>query len=303
MSSQEPESKRQKHSVDDQKVAEIIAYGGPMYDEATARKMLQEVVLVPVGYAQNESEFMARFDPNDATLDNLYYVDDGNFGEDEITPMIYFADKGDPKMCRYLISRGASTTKRSARSEQDLFPMYTAAAKGNLDVCKLLYANGAQNDVRAAGPDGYAPFHVAVTVTARSHEQDEVLRWLTLHGALCADANSERFEGNRIYPIDLRGSLSSWSQNQKKKISTACQGLVEWAKEVTQTHSSLVAFLHGALPPAPNQDQSRTLQCLSGHPGVRQHIGDFVGLEVTKRKQLRILRNVVDTLPKLLVSS
>ena len=299
MSSHEPPRKRQKCSGDgdDQKVAEIIAYGGPMYDEATARKMLQEVVLVPVAYAQNESELMVRFDPNDATLDNLYYADDGNFGGYEITPMIYFADKGDPKMCRYLISRGASTTKRSARSEQDLFPMYTAAAKGNLDVCKLLYANGAQNDVRGADPDGYAPFHVAVTVTARSHEQDEVLRWLTLHGALCADANSERFEGNRIYPIDIR------LQNDKKEISTSCQGLVEWAKEVTQTHSSLVAFLHGALPPAPNQDQSRTLQCLSGHPGVRQHIGDFVGLEVTKRKQLRILRNVVDTLPKLLVSS
>jgi hypothetical protein len=35
----------------------------------------------------------------------------------------------------------------------------------------------------------------------------------------------------------------------------------------------------------------------SGHPGVRKHIGNFVGLEVTKAKQLRILRNVVDVLP------
>ena len=71
MSSHEPPRKRQKCSGDEEENAESIVFGGPMYDEATARKMLQEVVLVPVGYAQNESEFMVRFDPNDAKLDNL----------------------------------------------------------------------------------------------------------------------------------------------------------------------------------------------------------------------------------------
>ena len=76
-----------------------------------------------------------------------------------------------------------------------------------------------------------------------------------------------------------------------------CELLVEWAEEVTQSHSALVTFLGGTLPPAPDKDQSRALQCLSGYPGVRKHIGNFVGLEVTKRKQLRILRSVVDVLP------
>jgi len=57
-------------------------------------------------------------------------------------------------------------------------------------------------------------------------------------------------------------------------------------------------FLLGTLPPAPDIEQSCTpLQFFSGHPGVRKHIGDYVGLEVTKGKQLRILRNVVDLLP------
>ena len=43
----EPQSKKQKcGSGDDEKAAKIIALGGPMYDEATARKILQEVVLV-----------------------------------------------------------------------------------------------------------------------------------------------------------------------------------------------------------------------------------------------------------------
>ena len=35
---------------------------------------------------------------------------------------------------------------------------------------------------------------------------------------------------------------------------------------------------------------------LGGHPGIRKHIGDFVGLEVTKGKHLRILLRVVDVL-------
>ena len=45
MSSHEPLNKRQKRG-DEEDASEIIAFGGPMYDEATARKMLQEVVLM-----------------------------------------------------------------------------------------------------------------------------------------------------------------------------------------------------------------------------------------------------------------
>ena len=80
-------------------------------------------------------------------------------------------------------------------------------------------------------------------------------------------------------------------------MSTSCKRLVGWAKEVTQSHSALVLILLGTLPPAPGKDQSCILQCLSGQPGIRKHIGDFVGLKVTKGKHLRILRQVVDVLP------
>ena len=113
----------------------------PMYDEATARKILQEAVLVSAERAV-DGEAVVGFNPNDATLDNFYLIDNK-----EITPMIYFALRGDAKMCRYLISRGASTTKRSERNIF-FYPMYVAANGGHLDLCKVLYANGAQIDVR-----------------------------------------------------------------------------------------------------------------------------------------------------------
>ena len=289
----EPQSKRQKLSV-----REIIAFGGPMYDEATARKILKEVVLVSADRNEDGEGPVIGFDPDDAALDDLYYVNDGNFEEDEITPMIYFADKGDAKMCRYLVSRGASTTKSWADLENYLCPLHAAAQEGHFEICSILYANGAQKDVRRYGEEGseegWTPFH-----TEAIRGQDEVVRWLTLHGALCADGSSETVEGDRIYPETLRRSgLGKWARKSKGELSKLSERLVEWAKEVTQTHSSLMMFLLGTLPPPPDKDQScALLQCLSGYPGVRKHIADFVGLEITKGKHLRILRQVVEVLP------
>ena len=120
------------------------------------------------------------------------------------------------------------------------------------------------------------------------------MRWLTLHGALCANASSDEIERDREHLIYQE------YESGESVICRSCERLVEWAKEITESHSSPMMFLLGALPPAPGKDQSRILQCLSGHPGVRKHIGNFVGLEVTKAKQLRILRNVVDVVPSLM---
>ena len=286
---EEPSRKRLKRGDDEAAPPEISAFGGPMYDEATARKMLMEVVLVSAESSfQEDDDEVIGFDPNDEALDNIYFVDNGDFGEwcGYATPMTYFARKGDAKMCRYLISRGASTTKASDR-ERSFFPVYSAAFEGHLNICMLLYVNGAQNDVRRTEKEGWTPFLAA----AAYFSQYEVARWLVLQGALCADASSQEIEKYRLYPTDYGGD------NNRKRMANLCQLLVEWAEEVTQTHSAFVMFLLGTLPPAPDKKQSRTLQCLSGHPGVRNHIGDFVGLEVTKRTQLGILRSVIDVFP------
>ena len=182
-------------------------------------------------------------------------------------------------MCRYLLSKGASTTK--ADGGGIYFPMYAAVSRDHLDVCKLLYENGAQDDVRRMGKYNWTPFKIAANL---GHAK--VVRWLVLHGALCADNNSEDVEGGRI-------QWENWSGN----MASSCNQLVVWAEEVTQSHSALLTFLGGTLPVASDADQRCILPCLSGHPGVRKHIGDFVGLEVTKRKQLGILRSVVEVLP------
>ena len=282
----EPQSKRQKRGDGDEEVAapEIIAFGGPMYDEATARKILQEVVLISAEYTEDDVQVVG-FDPDDAALDDTYDSDSG-----WITPMLYFAREGNVKMCGYLVSRGVSTTRGTSKGvSKTFFPMYSAAQNGHLDVCKFLYENGAQNDVRRLYYN-YTPFKVAA---AYGHTQ--VIQWLVLHGALCADNNSEAIEGGRVNVLYRHPTIPA--------VARSCSALIAWAEEVTQSHSALITYLCGTLPPTSSRPvqisprRQRFLQCLSGHPGVRKHIADFVGLEVTKGKHLRILRSVMEVLP------
>ena len=301
---QEPLTKRQKRGDDEEAAPEIIAFGGPMYDEATARKILKEEVLISADSVfAEDGEAVIGFDPDDAALDDLYRADYNDYDEElQVTPMMHFAKKGDAKMCRYLISRGASTTKSSNADYPLCYPMYLATEVGHLDVCEILYENGAQNDVRRDDDgNGWTPFAVAIENSrGGGYGQsllDEVVRWLVLHGALSDDNNSEDVEVERVVR-EVQGAKNSWQQHGLR----SCERLIEWSKQVTQTHSAVVTFLGGTLPPAPDEDQSRTIQCLNGHPGVREHICDFVGLEVTKRKHLRILRSLIDVMPPLIMT-
>ena len=294
MSNQEPLSKKQRRSNGDETASsEIVAFGGPMYDEATALKILKEAV----DDDKITIAFGAGFDPDGAALDNTYEVGsiNGQCWGVGVTPMIFFARKGNAKMCRYLISRGASTTAADDRNV--FFPLYAAVSEGQLDVCKVLYESGAQNDVRRRNNydqmcyGDQDQFYWTPFTAAAYHGYTQVLRWLVLHGALCADNSSEDVEGGRI-------QWENWSGN----MASSCNQLVVWAEEVTQSHSALLTFLGGTLPLAPTRstDQRCILPCLSGHSGVRKHIDDFVGLEVTKGKHLRILENVKKVLPPLL---
>jgi len=212
-----PLSKRQKRGDGNEK-----AFGGPMYDEATAHKMLKEAVLLAAEDTE-AGEAVIGFDPDDAALENSYdYFD--NFLVRKVNPMIYFAEKEDVKMCRYLASRGASTTKVVAGRN----PMYVAALEGHLEVCKFLHAKGASHDIRKE-TFTWTPFHAAVF---KGH--DEVVRWLVLKGALCTDGSSEILEGDRIYPVSYHhGDDETYKRSIRNRISRQCERLVGWAEEVT----------------------------------------------------------------------
>ena len=120
------------------------------------------------------------------------------------------------------------------------------------------------------------------------HVKHTVVRWLVLKGALCPYESSEDIEWQRFYPRDEKSrNYNSYHFHFTR------EKLEEWSERVTQTHASIITFLHGALPPTPRTDGRCILQCLSGHPGIRKNICGFVGRqEVTKKKHLHILRQV-----------
>lgn len=126
-----PLAKKQKRGEDE------IDFGGPMDDEAAARKKLEEAGFSPDNIEElGNRQLRSRW---------------GN-----ITPMPYFCFKGDLKMCRYLLSKGASTTGgiEDKPLSKWLFPIMMAAKGGSFEVCKWLYDNGAENDIRRVGETG-----------------------------------------------------------------------------------------------------------------------------------------------------
>ena len=271
----EPLSKKRKHEMEPADPPINVAADFPMMEnEATARSKLRE----------------AGFDP-DASVNQFAVVNITPKWVIGATPMIYFCRKGDIPMCEYLLSKGASTTKESNGGWN--FPMQNAALGNSLEACKWLYVNGAQSDVRRVTRKGRTPLGIAA-----AKNNDELLRWLVLHGALCADDNTDIVECARIR-IRL---FINFSQNIIP-VGPALKRLAEWATTATQPvrNPAVVAFLCAALPPKSNDDADSPciLQYyLSGEPGIRQRIADFAG-KYTKR-QVSILRQVRDELPPFL---
>ena len=264
----EPLSKKQKCGQKQTAPATSAATDVPMMEnDATARSKLKD----------------AGFDP-DASVDDAAVVQFTPSLKWGVTPMIYFCRRGDMPMCRYLRSKGASTT-RMGKHEWP-FPMLTAVLSkiNSLEMCKWIYKNGAQSDVRREYRTGHTPLSVAA-----ANNKDELVRWLILHGALCADDSSDIVEVERI--------------NRYNR--PALKRLAKWATTATQPirNPSVVTFLCGALPPKSNDDTEGAciLQYLSGQPGIRKRIAELAG-QYTKR-EVSILRQVRDELPPFLAEN
>ena len=270
-----------KQMCGQKQTAPAIGAATVMENEATARSKLKD----------------AGFDP-DASVNDVAEIPGGvySWGDPilhKITPIVFFSLRGDVPMCQYLRSKGASTTKKcevrgrvssGRRCCGLVFPMYAAVEGINsLEMCKWLYANGAQSDVRQQSNNGYTPITLAA-----SDNNDELVRWLVLRGALCAD------DGSDIPTIPTK---------ILRRARPAFERLVEWAGTATQPirNPAVLAFLSGALPPKSNDDtdSSCILQYyLIGEPGIRKRIADYAGLYT--KKEVSILRQVRDELPPFL---
>ena len=269
-------AKKPKHN-------EIEAFGGPMDDEETARKKLKEV----------------GFDPDTPVNSASEIIEDEGY-DDDCLPMPYFCQRGDLRMCRYLLSKGTSTTQSWVDDDNNGVnhlhsPMYAAVLGGHLDVCKWLCEYGARGDIRKTNASFSTPLYISMIRAsgrvgigpAERERFREICRWLILNEALCPRDNG--FISDDLLEEAFSGAYSHrdyW---------------VRWAEDAVQTHDGLMTFLMGTYLRVIPKEKHKTmnhcaLSCLSGHPGIRKHIADMLG--VVRGRDLRIMRELRRKLSK-----
>lgn len=184
--------------------------------------------------------------------------------EELICPLAYFAFLGGVTMCRYLIKNGASGSTTAPR----FFPIAAAAAadKNSLKIMKLLCSNGGMKDLKrdilerkeGGRVSRHPPFcaaylravdllRIAVEEQEFSRVQDkiDVLVWMMLNGALCAD------DGVKVDPIAARRgfishdlSFKSFSSGQAGAARSLLWRRIESLWEV---RTSFLLFLNATL--------------------------------------------------------
>jgi hypothetical protein len=215
----------------DPKKRRLLDAGGPIEDDETARQKMRDAEVYERRNRETRGEYVG-FDPDNVRDVKSYHPRDADARvSNAVTPMGYFAKKGDLPMMRWLYVNGADT-----RDEQlpTWYPMISAAVNGHLHVSKWLFQHGAAGDINRRSRSGVTP------LSAIFHESGkrELSRWMILRGALCKDDGTGDLDVNLV-----RSSLNCFADSVAER-----RRLFEWAKEHHQSRSSLKTFLMGTLP-------------------------------------------------------
>ena len=266
----------------------LLDAGGPIEDDETARQKMRDATVYARGVDGTWLEY-AGFDPDNVA--DVKSVDKHNqdaFRESSITPMGYFAQRGDLPMMRWLYVNGADTRDVEV---MNYFPMLMAALTLRVEVCKWLFDRGAAKDVkrRACGnypghlgfPHGRSPLTLSL-----GDGREDLNRWLILNGALCKDDESGELDVE-IMRQDL-GSKHRVDHVQKRK------ALLEWATDLHRPRTSFLLFLSGACI---TRRSSSPARLLSGKSDALELIFDYTGGIILGR-EAKIIRQLKELLPK-----
>ena len=256
-----------KHKCDE----DLIDFGGPVEDEATARMKLEE----------------AGFDPDDLNKrsgrSKLIH---------NIHPMSHFCLEGDLRMCRYLLSKDASTSTKGW-----YFPMMTAAMGGKLDVCKWLYDHGADDDTRrlVPGADGDAS---ALFYACRSSGEDHINvgKWLILKGAL-SGAGSTSESVDRKIMRDAFKPLHDSKYYVVGKVPAAKDirpVYLSWAHDIASAHESYFTFLCGVSVAPPSFSEGLLLTHISKKLQNAKAASSIVA-SMSRETQLKVWGELIDS--------
>ena len=284
----------QTMSEPDPKRRRLLKVDGDIEDEEIAQQKMRNAEVGPGPWkGPRKTAERTGFDPNNVTKPMLGspYDDEDYF---KITPMGYFAQKGDLPMMRWLYANGANTRDTNVSF---WFPMYAATVHGHLDACKWLYEHGAADDItRNAVADAInqRPLKTAFE-TFRGVGTLRLSRWMILKGAICESNGSGELDAE-VMEEDLGDSRQIFSHRHSRER----EKLLKWAQELYQRRKSFSIFLKGPLfrPKLHSYHTRRSsspLRILSGNPGLLERIGDFAG--VVRGREARIVRQLVEVLP------
>ena len=307
----------------DLKRRRLLDAGGPIEDDETARQKMRDAQVHKIGVARAVDEYDG-FDPyNVWDVKSHDPYDEYADVDTSITPMGYFAWKGDLLMMRWLYVNGADTLSVYVVA---YFPMRLAAINGNLDVCEWLFEHGAAGDIKRRSGYGFTPLS---TLFDESDKRD-VCRWLILRGALCKDGDTGDLD------IDLmKSSLSQFDGSAEERSE-----LLKWAREHHLSRSSFDVFLMGTLS-KPQYSAAKLRESLMsrirsekvvdrllrntppdqyhllwndwnlfprrvcplavfcGKSGILELIGDYVG--IMRGREARIVRQLTELLPDVII--
>ena len=222
---------------------------GPIEDDRTAREKLRE----------------AGFDPEDVHT-GLSEMEDGVKNDHDltmwvnITPMAYFASRGDLPMCRYLHHvRGAATTKvaEADRSEPNSdvmwFPLYIAAYDAQreyFEVIKWLYRHGAKGDMLTGSFESTTPLSTCFyswdrprcTEDSIPEEMVAFVHWLVVNGEL--EREQERTTPGTV----CRFLYELQRENDWMVVGVAKELFTKWLRDLLQPNDAFHMFLLGTLP-------------------------------------------------------
>ena len=205
-----------------------------------------------------------------------------------LTPMGYFALKGDLKMMRWLYVNGADT--RDLDSEIYWFPMYCAARSDYREVVPVmewLFFHGAAKDVVRPAQFGISPLQILV----RDEFFDHLTRLFILNGALCKDDQSGEIDCQKTKQ-HLTYSANGPFVSGGGMFAEGRQRLLQWSNGLQQERSSFLIFLMGTLA---HSNSASSVGLLSAKPGICELIGNFVG--VIHGREASIVRQLTELLP------
>lgn len=268
----------------------LLDAGGPIEDDETVRQKMRDAPVSETASSISRNADSPGFDLSEIGKARFLY------GK-AVSPMGYFAQKGDLPMMRWLYVNGADTR------DLDIpiwFPMRAALRRGHLEVCKWLYNHGAAMDVCRrtnvwrGNDDTTSPFYELLTFRSKgfpaSQEDRDCAKWLILRGAFCREDGSGILDENK-----MRESLD----NGPKMILEERTELMNWALGLVRTRASLLIFLGGTCAVRPRVDSPlrspSPLELLGGTSGVLKMIDEYAGF--VHGREARVIRQVAELLP------